>query len=67
MAGTENYNFSGDEEKKVFCPACGSPNVQPIPEEDRIAGFGGFALYDTIALIHKTTLTYQCKQCRHEW
>jgi len=66
MAGTENNNFL-DNENDVFCPACGSSNVALIPEEDKVAGFGGFALYDTISLIHKTTLSYQCQRCYFEW
>lgn len=51
----------------IICPACGSTNILSIPEQDKIAGFGAFALYDSISLIHKTDCMYQCQECFYEW
>jgi len=67
MDKTENSDLLDNDENAVFCPACGSNEVEQIPDEDKVISYGAFALMDVPMLLNRVSSTYQCQQCYYEW
>ena len=52
MRKTESSDLLGMDGNAVFCPTCGSNEVQKIPEEDEVVVCDVFALMDVPTLLN---------------
>ena len=56
-----------DYENDIFCTACGSTDIEEIPEDEKNYGIGLYQIYDGFLGGLFNDFQYECQICLHRF